>query len=324
MRVIDIIDEAKRRRSRSRPPSSTPPTPPSTPSRTGPDPATRAERIKRRDELRSRKKLAKEMKDIRGFIAKWTGDIVFMGRMKPMRETAYKGFKNTARLVRYFQIWGYYELFDSYCQDKAVLQALHDMPEDDPDYEEGHLSDEELAYYQRLLAEETVLKIGASSAFPALIRGFLMIVTGGRLLFILGSGAATMGWGTLAAFAATEVGMLAFQHWINSTESGKAAIKWTLMNCFDPVVEYAWQKGPIQIISFLKGVPKDEADLPPKPPGRDVNLNNLKTDNPNSAGQNQQPEKDQSQSKPSSKTSTNPNMPSNNLDQEWLDKLNKL
>ena len=322
MRVIDIIAEAgRRRRNRGAPPSTPPVTPPSTTS--GPNPTTRAERIARRDELRARKKLAREMKDIRGFIAKWTGDIFFMGRMKPMRETAYKGFKNTARLVRYFQIWGYYELFDSYCQDKAVLQALHDMPEDDPDYAEGHLSDEELAYYQRLLIEETVLKIGLSSAFPAMVRGILMIITGGRLLFVLGSGAATMGWGTLAAFAATEVGMLAFQNWIEKTESGKSAIKWTLMNCFDPVVEYTWNKGPIQIISFLKGVPKDEADLPPKPPGKDVNLNNLKTDNSASdRGQDKQPEKDQS--KTNSKTSSNPNMPSNTLDQEWLDKLNKL
>ena len=276
MKIKEVILEA--------PTITIPPWTPSNPSLTGPT-SSIAPRPRAQRQSGQRAAALTRKKNIRVLIdTLWGGGIPGKGgknivnpRMKAALDSKYWIFRNGARGVRFLQWLGFLEFAEAWWKDRAALVVMRDLPPDDPQYEEMHLTDEEFDMYTTRLAEEWLVKIVASSVMPGIIRGFVRMITFSRYFAALFPAIASGGVGTVASLSlliASEYAMTQFQNWLNS-QPGKMAVSKAVASLIDPTFHY-FEDGIVaiwdRITALVTGEEKKKPDAKPtdKPAGKET------------------------------------------------------
>jgi hypothetical protein len=165
------------------------------------------------------------------------GKHVIEPRMKALLDSKYAIFRNGARFLRLLQWLGLIEFANAWWKDRAALVVLRDLPPDDPQYAEMHITDEQFDMYTDRLAEEFIVKLAASSIMPGILRWFIRTVTLGRyFVAFFGAAGGVTAFASITLLIASETAMLLFQNWLNSPQ-GKLAVSKAVASLIDPGVE---------------------------------------------------------------------------------------
>ena len=168
------------------------------------------------------------------------GKNIINPRMKAALDSKYMLFRNAARYVRLLQWLGYMEFAEAWWKDRAALVVLRDLPPDDPQYAEMHITDEQFDIYTYRFAEEFAVKVAASSIMPGILRWFIRTITFTRYFAALFPAIATGGVGTVASLTlliGSEYAMTQFQAWLNS-QQGKLAVSKAVASLIDPSLRF--------------------------------------------------------------------------------------
>ena len=280
MKVLDIIDEAKRRR---KVPRSAPAPVPPTPTAPASPPANRDERIKKRDALRQRKithaKRMEQLKDIKGFLSKadsfqrtTAGGFTAFGEHVKTNKALYYTGKLSASTMGVIRWLGLIEIYQEYMKTMATFKACKELDEDSLAYDEMHLTDEEYTYAVSVYRLSLATALLASEVFTALISGLIRLMGAAGWIARLGgtaAGAVTLGLGTIAIWGLTSVGVYYFQQLVQKPEVQQLIAQFVIY-----IMTPDDDKGPIDhwgqgLVAAFKGVPADkQRDLWKPPPGQ--------------------------------------------------------
>jgi hypothetical protein len=190
------------------------------------------------------------------------GKNIINPRMQAMLDSKYKIIRGAARGIRLLQLIGYIGFAEEWWKDRAALEVMRDLPSDDPQYAEMHITDEEYDMYTRRLAEEFAVKVAASAIMPGLLRWVIRSLTMARFfvaLFSIPNPVTAVA--SIGLLIGSELAMMKFQSWLN-TESGKLAVSKAVAWAIDPTLTFFWDAGPGKLWAMIKSFVGAEEEKP--------------------------------------------------------------